>query len=206
MSELLCNVDTVRQFLGGWIKDNGIRFRKWAELYVLIKAIVESWQPIPDLFTDISKECGKCQNQRNSTLDWKMKILGAIIPSPPVIKFPRWPNIVLDLSDIRLGISVNVPDFVPNIKPLRLPDLPNLTLPTSPTASFSLPALPILLPPIPNLPDLPSLPSLPRLAMPNLPPPPKIPKIFGSVAAVLKVFKLLGKAYCFLNNTFLVPE
>ncbi len=158
-----------------------------------------------DLFNDTSKQCGVCLNQRFSTLHWKLKILSAVIPSPPIIKFPRWPDIVLDLSDIRLGINVSVPDFRFNVKPLRLPDLPRLSLPNSPTLALNLPSLPIL-PALPKLPDLPDLPSLPRIVLPNLPPPPKIPKLFGSIAAALKIFKLLSTVYCFLNNTFLVPE
>lgn len=205
MSELLCNVETVRQVLGGWIKDNGVRFKKWAELFVLLKAIAESWQPLIDIFSDTSKKCGVCTNQRYNSMHWKLKLLSAVIPSPPIIRFPRWPDIVLDLSDIRLGINVSVPDFRLNVKPLRLPSLPNLTLPNSPNLALTLPSLPIL-PALPNLPDLPSLPSLPRLALPNLPPPPKVPKLLGSIQAVLKIFKLLSTVYCFLNNTMLVPE
>ncbi len=115
------------------MKDNGIRFRKWAELFVLIKAIAESWQPLMDILTGTTKDCGVCHNQRNSTLDWKLKLLSGLIPMPPIIKFPRWPNIVLDLSDIRLGFNINVPDFKFNVKPLRLPSLPSLNLPDSPT-------------------------------------------------------------------------
>ncbi len=144
---------------------------------MLIKAIAESWQPVIDVFRDTSRKCDVCHNQRNSTLDWKLKILSALLPTPPVMKFPRWPDIVLDLSDIRLGINISVPDFKFNVKPIRLPNLPSLNLPNSPNFGISLPALP-LLPQIPTLPDLPDLPSLPKLALPNLPPPPKIPKIF----------------------------
>jgi hypothetical protein len=205
MSQVLCNVETIRIMLGWWIKDNGMRFRKWAELFVLIKAIAESWNPLIDVFKDTSNKCDKCLNQRNSTTDWKLKILSAIIPSPPIIKFPRWPDIILDLSDIRLGINISVPEFKFNVKPIRLPNLPSLSLPNSPTVGLTLPSLP-LLPPIPKLPDLPDLPSLPRIALPNLPPPPKIPKLFWSVAVALKIFKLWWTIKCFLNDTYLAPE
>ena len=57
MSQILCNINTVAQLTGGWLKDNGIRFRKWVELYVLIKTIAESWQPILDIFYDTSAKC-----------------------------------------------------------------------------------------------------------------------------------------------------
>ena len=128
-----------------------------------------------------------------------------IIPSIPVIRFPRWPNIVLNLSDIRLGISLTVPNFQPRLSPIRLPDLPNLNLPNTPTLALSLPALP-LLPSIPSLPDLPDLQSFPTIHLPNLPPPPKVPKLLGSISSVLSILKLVGKLYCYYQNTALVPE
>jgi hypothetical protein len=37
MSQILCNIETIQQVTNGWLKENGVRFRKWAELYVLIK-------------------------------------------------------------------------------------------------------------------------------------------------------------------------
>lgn len=84
---------------------------------------------------------------------------------------------MLDLSDIRLGIAIKVPNFDFNINPIRLPDLPMFSLPNMPSVSLDLPGINIL-PSIPPLPDLPDLPSLPKIALPSLPPPPKLPKIF----------------------------
>lgn len=37
----ICNIESVNQFTGKWLKENGVRFQKWAEFYVLMKAIVE---------------------------------------------------------------------------------------------------------------------------------------------------------------------
>lgn len=204
MSQILCNINTIAQLTGWWLKDNGIRFRKWAELYVLLKAIAESWQPLLDIFFDTSKQCGVCRNERYNAQYWKFKIISMIIPTIPVIKFPRWPNIVLDLSDVQLGINISVPEFKFNLSPIKLPDLPNLSLPDF-WLGISLPRLPIL-PAIPDLPDLPDLPSLPKLALPNLPPPPKIPKLFGAISGALKIMKLISMMYCWYQNTNLVPE
>ncbi len=55
--QVLCNIDTIQQITGGWLRDNGIRFRKWAELYALIRAIADGWQPILDIFSDMNKSC-----------------------------------------------------------------------------------------------------------------------------------------------------
>jgi hypothetical protein len=204
IAQVLCNINTIQYITGWWLRDNGIRFRKWAELYVLIRAIAEGWQPLLDIFSDTSKSCGVCRNERNNLQYWKFKLLSMLIPSIPVIKFPKWPDIILDLSDIRFGISISMPNFDPRISPIRLPNLPSLSI-WDASASLGLPAL-LLLPKIPSLPDLPDLPSLPKVKLPDLPPPPKLPKIAGSITAFLKIMKLISKMYCFYQKTFLVPE
>ncbi len=170
-------MDSLEQILGGWYRDNGIRFRKWAEFYVLLKAIVSSWQPLLDIFKIKDDECAVCRNERWDLKDFIFKVLSAVIPQLPILQFPKWPDIVLDLSDIRLGIAIKVPNFRFDINPIRLPDLPSLSLPDLPSLSLNLPGIPTL-PAIPPLPDLPDLPSLPKIALPSLPPPPKIPKLF----------------------------
>jgi hypothetical protein len=86
----------------GWVKDNSIRFQKWAELIVLIRAIADSWQPLLDIFAAKDAQCAVCRNERYNAKYFKYKIISALIPSIPVIQFPRWPDIVLDLSDVRL--------------------------------------------------------------------------------------------------------
>ncbi len=205
IAQLLCNVDSLEQLLWGWYRDNGIRFRKWAEFYVLLKAIVSSWQPLLDIFKIKDQECSVCRNERWDLKTFIFKIISAVIPQLPILQFPKWPDIVLDLSDIRLGIAIKVPNFRFNINPIRLPNLPSLTLPRLPSLSLNLPGIPVL-PAIPNLPDLPDLPSLPKIALPSLPPPPKLPKLFWAVAAVLNILKLFAKIYCFMQKTPLVPE
>lgn len=37
LAQILCNIETLNQISGGWLKDNGPRFRRWVELWVLIK-------------------------------------------------------------------------------------------------------------------------------------------------------------------------
>lgn len=84
-------------------------------------------------------------------------------------------------------MTVYMPDFEMNFRPIVLPTLPELSLPR-PTLdvnvslegnyfkSFDLPELPLL--PEFSFPELPDLPSLPSVELPNLPPPPTIPKLF----------------------------
>lgn len=205
MTQLICNVNMIEQVTVGWMRDNGLRFRKWAEFYVLLKTVVSTWQPMIDIFKNAEAQCSVCRNERYDAKYFLFKLISALIPSLPVLQFPRWPNIVLNLSDVRLAMSVKVPEFVFNIRPIRLPNLPELGLPGAPTANLELPKLDVI-PPPPILPELPDLPSLPRIQFPNLPPPPKLPKLFGSVQAMLKIIDLFLKVRCYAQKTVLIPE
>jgi len=124
IAQILCNIQTIQKITGGWLRDNGIRFRKWAELFVLIKSIAESWQPLLNIFNDASISCGVCRNERSDLKHWKIKLISSLLPSIPVIRFPKWPDVVLDLSDIRFAIIISMPEFDPRISPIRLPNLP----------------------------------------------------------------------------------
>ena len=165
--------------MGEWINTNGERFKAWVELYMLIKAILKSWQLFIDVFNDYDAECHECKNERQDLNTFVFRLISAVIPSPPIIEFPKWPDIILDLHNVRAGLNLYLPDFGINLRPIVLPNLPELKLPDVPTVGFSLPELPIL--PEIKLPELPDLPSLPTIELPDLPPPPKIPKLFGAV-------------------------
>lgn len=191
--------------MGGWISDNGKRFRTWVELYILIKAILTGWQTIPDLFTGYEKECATCANERHDLKQFMFKLISAIIPKIPIIQFPKWPDIWLDLHNIRGGLNILMPEYHFNFVPMILPQLPKLVLPDVPTIGIGLPSLP-LLPRLPDLPDLPDLPSLPNIKLPDLPPPPTIPKLFGGIAAVLEIFKIVAKILCLMRFNPFVPE
>lgn len=121
----------------GWAKDNSIRFRKWAELWVLIRTIADSWQPILDIIAKKDAYCAVCHNERYNAKYWKYKLISLLIPSLPIIQMPRWPDIILDLSDVRLGILIAVPNFQFNLKPIRLPSIPSFSLPTGPGVTLA---------------------------------------------------------------------
>lgn len=201
----LCNVESVEKIMGGWIANNGKRFRAWVELTILVKAILKSWQIIPDLFTQYSAECGVCRNERYDAKYFIFKLISAIIPKIPVIKFPKWPDIVLDLHNIRLGLRILMPTYHFNTTPIVLPTPPKLFLPDTPSLTIGFPSIPQL-PNLPNLPNLPTPPSLPSLTLPELPPPPTIPKLFAAISATLNILKIIKKIMCILRMNPFVPE
>ena len=204
LEQILCNVDSVQEITVWRLDRNGKRFKAWIELYVLIKSILKSWQLLADLFIDYDAECHECKNERNDSIWAQFELVSMITPKIPVIQFPKWPDIVLDLHNIRLNLNVTLPEFNFNKRPIILPPAPNLKLPDSPWANLSLPDLPVL--PNIEIPELPDLPSLPTVKLPDLPPPPKLPKLFASIEWVLNILKLITKAMCILKKSPFVPE
>lgn len=203
--QILCNVESVERMAGGYIAENGKRFRAWVELYVMLKAILKSWQLMVDLFYQHISDCGVCRNERYDLKHFIFKVISAVIPKIPIIKFPKWPDIVVDLHNIRLGLRILMPEFDFHISPIVLPHLPRLALPSVPSLGIGLPTIPA--PPMfPKLPDLPDLPSLPTIKLPDLPPPPKIPKLFAAIQGVLQILKLVSKILCILRKNPFVPE
>ena len=43
------------------------------------------------------------------TFIWKL--ISAVIPDIPVIQFPKWPDIIIDLHNIRAGLTITLPEF-----------------------------------------------------------------------------------------------
>ncbi|PID86452.1 hypothetical protein CSB08_00530 [Candidatus Gracilibacteria bacterium] len=204
LEQIVCNLDNIAKMIGGRIGDNGTRFKAWIELYITIKAILKSWQLLIDVFTDYDAECHQCKNERHDSLYTQFKAIDLLIPKIPVIQFPKWPDIIIDLHNIKINLQIFMPELKFNFRPIVLPQLPNLYLPKLPNVNLKLPELPLL--PELTLPVLPELPSLPNVELPNLPPPPTLPKLFSSLEAILDIIKLLVKVLCILKSSPLVPE
>ncbi|MDR2639901.1 MAG: hypothetical protein LBC61_00755 [Candidatus Peribacteria bacterium] len=64
------------------------------------------------------------------TFIWEL--VSAVVPSIPVIEFPKWPDIIVDLHNIRASLDISLPEFKITPRPLILPDLPDLSLPDTP--------------------------------------------------------------------------
>lgn len=204
LEQILCNVESISEILWGRIWRNGERFKAWVELYILIKAILKSWQLLIDVFVDYEAECYECKNERWDLMTFIWKIISAVIPQIPVIQFPKWPDIIIDLHNIRAWLTISLPEFTFGTRPILLPNLPNLYLPDVPTVAINLPEIPVL--PTIDIPELPDLPVLPTVELPNLPPPPTLPKMFASLEWILEILKAITKAMCILKTSPFVPE
>lgn len=206
LEQIICNVEVISEVTGWWIWKNGERFKAWVELFILIKAILKSWQTFIDIFVEYEQECHQCKNERWDALDYEFQLISMIIPDIPVVKFPKWPDIVLDLHNIRASLDISIPEFEIKTRPINLPDLPTLILPSAPEINWNLklPDIPIL--PTFEIPELPDLPSLPEIDLPDLPPPPKLPKLFDWFEIILDIAELITKAMCILKSSPFHPE
>jgi len=207
LEQILCNIESISNILGWRIWKNWDRFKAWVELYILIKAVLKSWQLLIDVFIDYETECHECKNERQDALDEEFSLIDFIVPQIPIIRFPKWPDIIIDLHNIRAWLRVALPEFSINTKPILLPTLPSLKLPSVPNANISL-TLDIQIPVLPEIeiPELPPLPNLPTVELPDLPPPPKLPKMLASIEVVLDIIKLISKAMCILKSLPIAPE
>lgn len=204
LEQILCNVDTLTTLFWWWLGANGERFKAWVQAYILIKAVLKSWQLLIDLFVGYEQSCKECKNERQDLMTFMWSLISAVLPKIPVIQFPKWPNIIIDLHNIKAWLIISLPDFKFNVRPIVLPTLPKLYLPSVPSVKIILPTIPLL--PTFEIPELPDLPTLPKIELPDLPPPPKLPKLLWSIEGVLNILKIITMVQCILKFNPLVPE
>ena len=204
LEQILCNVEMVSDLIWWRIWKNGERFKAWVELVLIIKAILKAWQELIDIFVNYEEECKECKNERHDLLNWQFQIISMIVPKIPVVRFPKWPDVIVDLHNIRASLDISLPEFQLDYKRIILPNLPNLNLPNVPGVSVNLPDIPTL--PEFRVPELPDIPSLPEIELPNLPPPLKLPKLFEGFEFIIDIAKLVVKAMCILKSSPFHPE
>jgi len=125
---IIQNIQAVQNLMGGWLYNNGLRFKAWVEVYILVTKLWDLWQVLVDVFNDYEAECGVCRNERWNLQHWLWIIISMIIPPIPVIQMPRWPDIELDFSDIDLSLDIAYPVFNLSFYPVSLPDAPIPTI------------------------------------------------------------------------------
>ena len=181
-----------------WLQDNANRFSKWVDTIILLAGIIETWQVLIDFSVDRHSKCAQCRQDNYDFYSCKLSMLCVDLPILPIPNF-HLPNILLDLSNINVGLDFILPEihFVPKKVPLiEMPDLPP---PQDIEIDFSIPSIP-LLPPPPELPELPKLDMDVVIRLPRLPPAPKIPEISPAIEVVIDLLDLLGTMRCFFKS------
>ncbi len=206
-TQIVCYLDAIMNFTGGYISKQQKIVESWMKAVETAIETFKKWQVLLDLSADYQTACDQCKNDRFSKLSLLLQIFVAI-PDPPIIEMPKWPDLIVDLSQIKTGVKIVWPDVTFNPEPIKLPDLPSITLPEFlPEVSFEIPGFDVADIPTFVLPDLPDLPPLPLPQLPDIPRPPKIPEIPNAVLQVVSKLKPVFRVLCLLKNGLVpVPE
>ncbi|MFA7277371.1 MAG: FG-GAP-like repeat-containing protein [Candidatus Gracilibacteria bacterium] len=218
IGQLINYLQTVSTFVGGYVKRQQNRISQWLDIVKGIKSMLAQWQALVNLTLDYNTQCDSCKSERFSLFHVLVSLF-VNIPSPPIIPFPKWPDIVLDFSRVEAGVHVSWPDLTFSPQQILLPTLPRVHIPVdinTPLINVDLdfgkfiPTIPQL-PTIPDLPNLPDLPPLPVFKLPDLPPAPQIPGLgmFKGVdlQAHISALKKILVVVCLLKKGYItVPE
>ncbi len=217
----------------GWLTENTSALVQWEQAIHDVEAMVEELKIILNFSSDFMESCDDCRSNRtNDGIQSLITLFANLAPDLPVIEIPSWPDITLDVSEVKAGVDITLPDFEFKKDPITLPDLDlQFALPDTPDAALGLQGSGVdidgfdlelyldafqvpLLPEPPNLDeleimqDLPELPSLEIPQLPSLPKPPSI-KNFSTnftkqVEPTIKVLTRLVRIYCLISKG-LVP-
>ncbi|MFC1655878.1 S-layer homology domain-containing protein [Patescibacteria group bacterium] len=206
--QVICYLDTIIQYMGGYIKKQEVRIKEWIDLVKQIRETLKSWSMAANLMVDYMK-CDSCKTERNSLISLLMNFM-VVIPELPVIPMPKWPDFYFDFSQIKLGLKIIWPDVKFKAEQVIFPSIPTLTIPDVPTLTVKLDLEIPELPALPQLPELPDLPPLPLPTLPDIPKPPKIPNILsplkitlGAMSKIVKILCLLKKGLIPVNESYL---
>ncbi len=204
--QIICYMDAVMQFFGGYVKKQQRIINQWFDAVDQVLQMFKDWRLILDLLINYQATCDQCKNDRFSRLGILLQFL-AVLPDPPVIPLPKWPDIVFDISQMEAGVKIVWPDVVFKPEPINLPDLPVVTLPNIiPEVELKIPGFIINIPDF-RLPDLPDLPPLPFPKLPDLPKPPEIPKLPSVIIQLAINLKEIFRILCLLKLAIIpVPE
>jgi hypothetical protein len=199
LSQVICFLDTTILYLADWYTKNKIRLEMWIELFYLLEEIKEQWKGIMDIFIDYEKYCSSCKVNRGESVLGVFDIVMNMGLSPPIIRFPRLPDIVIDFSKIKGSITIPVPKPRVHFVPIIFPKLPPLELLGPPLWEISLPGIPQL-PKLLAVPPLPPFPPTPKITLPDLPPVPLLPDIPQEISSILSFAKSALFLYCLFSG------
>ncbi|MBU1018130.1 S-layer homology domain-containing protein [Patescibacteria group bacterium] len=208
LRQIACYLDTYSDMLGGWLTTIQQQVIGYAELWYTILEIIDQIEKMIDVFTNFEDNCDICTNERFGNFGY-FTLLGLILPDIPIIKFPKWPDLVIDFSDLKGSIDIEMPMIHFVLEPITLPSIPKIPFPDIPTdlsLLTQLPPLPIL-PGLPELPELPPLPAIPTIDLPTLPPPPKLPDIGKDFKFIIPLVEKILEIWCLIKKSFSpIPE
>jgi hypothetical protein len=204
LSQIICMLDTSVLSLSTWFVKNKRRLEMWIELYYLMDAFKEIFNSLKDVFVDYENYCPFCQSDRGESHTGIFDIVFNVDISPPIIRFPRLPDIAIDLSQVKGGVILPVPRPQLHFVSLVYPKLEPLDLMGPPLWDIRLPGIPVL-PDLPTVTALPAFPPTPVISLPDLPPAPRLPDFPSAIADILSLAKPIMYIFCIVNKMGSLP-
>ncbi len=218
-SQLVCYLDAIMDYTGGYLNRQTRIIDSWMKAIDNVIKTFKNWKIILDIVADYQTSCDDCSNDRFTDIGLLLNIFAALPTELPVVKIPKWPDIVFDISQVRAGAKIIWPDVSFRPERIVLPDLPTITLPaTLPEMidinivleGFGELQLPSWLENFPSLTLPNALPDLPPLALPqlpDLPKPPKMPTLDSRIAKLAADLRPIFKILCLIKKGYMpVPE
>lgn len=197
--QIICYMDAIVKYTGGYIHKQQARVDAWIEMMRKAVETIKNWKAIIDLIIDYQASCDRCSTARFTLMELILRLF-AVIPEPPIIPFPKLPDIYIDVSQIEAGLTIVWPNIRFKPEPLIFPKIPRITLPDLPTLTIVLPEIPLLPEPPNLLLELPDLPPLPLPSLPDLPPPPEIPDFPVSIRVMISILKQIMRILCLIKK------
>ncbi|MDH3324614.1 MAG: hypothetical protein OEL89_03180, partial [Candidatus Peregrinibacteria bacterium] len=217
--------EEISDYFGDWLEETKEKINDWADFRNEVRAMLLALEIVPDFFTDFTASCSSCNVSRGTVEELLIKIfLSAVIDDlvDTILdkledEFPRIADIIIDLSDLSLGLDVSVPQIELEPSELALFELPEL--PTFETPSFdlsvSLPEFSFSLS-LDSIPDLPEFESFEidfpevNAEFPELftvPDAPEVPDLVSSFTVLINIVRPFYTLFCLLKmGYFTVPE
>lgn len=122
--------DVINEYWSEWIEKNERAVKKWEEFGSDTKKTIQTWKEIPEILKKFAKATSSSNGgsmTRGTLLAWlKNFILSAI--KFPIIPMPQVPDIEIDLSEVKIGVKLEIPELEFNaveVSPDMTPPIPN---------------------------------------------------------------------------------
>ncbi len=126
--------EVINEYWVEWINRNERAVEKWEEFVEETKKTIKAWTEIPEMLKKFSKATTSANGgsmSRGSMIAWLKNILLSLVKFP-IIPMPQVPDVEVDLSALKLGLKLEVPELEFNKVEVSasglIPPLPELEL------------------------------------------------------------------------------
>jgi hypothetical protein len=131
LEQVKAMADVINEYWSEWIEKNERAVKKWEEFGADTKKTIQTWKEIPEILKKFAKATSSSNGgsmTRGTLLAWlKNFILSAI--KFPIIPMPQVPDVEIDLSEVKIGVKLEIPELEFNaveVSPDMTPPIPNL--------------------------------------------------------------------------------